>query len=60
MAYKLIDAAQARWRAVNAPHLVPLVRSGAIFHKGKLLERPADIIPAEPSLKPETTGWEVA
>jgi hypothetical protein len=22
MAYKLIDAAQARWRAVNAPHLV--------------------------------------
>ncbi|MCB0890844.1 MAG: IS256 family transposase, partial [Propionibacteriaceae bacterium] len=26
MAYKLIDAAQARWRAVNAPHLVALVR----------------------------------
>uniref|UniRef100_UPI000C266283 IS256 family transposase n=1 Tax=Mycobacteroides abscessus TaxID=36809 RepID=UPI000C266283 len=24
MAYKLIDAAQARWRAVNAPHLVAL------------------------------------
>ena len=33
MAYKLIDAAQARWRAVNAPHLVALVRAGAIFHK---------------------------
>ena len=32
MAYKLIDAAQARWRAVNAPHLVALVRAGAVFH----------------------------
>ena len=47
MAYKLIDAAQARWRAVNAPHLVALVRAGAVFHKGKLLERPIDITPAE-------------
>jgi hypothetical protein len=27
MAYKLIDAAQIRWRAVNAPHLVALVRA---------------------------------
>jgi putative transposase len=26
MAYKLIDAARARWRAMNAPHLVALVR----------------------------------
>jgi putative transposase len=34
MAYKLIDAAQARWRAVNAPLLVALVRAGAAFHKG--------------------------
>ena len=29
MAYKLIEAAQSRWRAVNAPHLVALVRAGA-------------------------------
>ena len=57
MAYKLIDAAQARWRAVNAPHLVALVRAGAIFHKGKLLERPVDITPTEPS---ESTETEVA
>ena len=35
MAYKLIDAAQAHWRAVNAPHLVALVRAGAVFHKGQ-------------------------
>jgi transposase-like protein len=45
MAYKLIDAAQGRWRVVNAPHLVALVRAGAVFHKGKLLERPVDIGP---------------
>jgi hypothetical protein len=57
MAYKLIDAAQARWRAVNAPHLVALVRAGAVFHKGKLLERPIDITPPEPT---ESTGTEVA
>lgn len=58
MAYKLIDAAQARWRAVNAPHLVALVRAGAVFHKGKLLERPVDITPPEPDA--ESTETEVA
>ena len=42
MAYKLIEAAQSRWRAVNAPHLVALVRAGAKFHNGKLVERPDD------------------
>ena len=53
MAYKLIDAAPARWRKVNAPELVALVRAGAVFHKGKLLERPTDINPAaEPSQSP--------
>jgi hypothetical protein len=25
---------------VNGPHLVALVRNGAVFHKGKLRERP--------------------
>jgi putative transposase len=42
MAFKLIEAAEARWRAVNAPHLVALVRAGAVFEKGKLIERPVD------------------
>jgi len=42
MAFKLIESAQARWRAVNAPHLVALVRAGARFEKGKLIERPAE------------------
>ena len=57
MAYKLIEAAQSRWRAVNAPQLVALVRAGALFHNGKLLERPVDITP-EPS--PDTPVSEVA
>ena len=42
MAYKLIEAAQSRRRAVNSPHLVALVRAGAKFEKGKLVERPDD------------------
>jgi putative transposase len=42
MAFKLIESAQARWRAVNAPHLVALVRAGARFEKGKLVERPTN------------------
>jgi putative transposase len=40
MAFKLIESAQARWRAVNAPHLVALVRAGARFENGQLVERP--------------------
>ena len=39
MAYKLIESAQARWRAVNAPHLVALVRAGVKFEKGVMVER---------------------
>ena len=38
MAFKLIESAQDRWRAVNGPHLVALVRAGAIFRKGVLIE----------------------
>jgi transposase-like protein len=40
MAFKLIESAQHRWRALNAPHLIALVRAGARFEKGKLVERP--------------------
>lgn len=60
MAYKLIEAAQARWRKVNAPELVALVRNGAVFHKGKLLERPRDITPASSPDPTDTTRTEVA
>ena len=60
MAYKPIEAAQTRWRKVNAPELVALVRNGALFHKGKLLERPRDITPESSTGPAETTGTEVA
>ena len=61
IAYKLLDAARARWRAVNASHLVALVRAGAVFHKGKLLERPTDITPPQPpSDRDQQAGTEVA
>ena len=40
MAFKLIESAEQRWRSVNAPHLVALVRAGAIFDKGVLIKRP--------------------
>jgi transposase-like protein len=40
MAFKLIQSAQDHWRAVNAPHLVALVRAGARFERGALVERP--------------------
>ena len=46
MAFKLLESAQNRWRAVNAPHLVALVRAGATFKNGKLVERP-DESPSE-------------
>jgi transposase-like protein len=39
MAYKLIESARTRWRAVNAPHLVALVRAGVVFEKGVMAER---------------------
>ncbi len=42
-AFKLIESAQNRWRAVNAPHLVALVRAGARFERGVLKERHEEI-----------------
>lgn len=40
MVFKLVEFTQVRWRAVNAPHLVALVRAGARFQRGRLVERP--------------------
>lgn len=48
MAYKLLEAAETRWRAVNGPHLVALVRAGATFTKGVLAERPTEATNPEP------------
>jgi hypothetical protein len=42
MAFKLIESAQDHWRMVNAPHLVALVRAGATFINGKIVEQPGE------------------
>ncbi|MFD5472539.1 IS256 family transposase [Streptomyces sp. NPDC127105] len=39
MVFKLAESAQARWRAITAPHLVALGRNGARFEHGVLIER---------------------
>lgn len=39
MVFKLVESAQARWRAITGAHLVPLVRAGARFKDGVLVER---------------------
>ena len=44
MAFKLLLAAEQRWRRVNAPHLVALVRAGVKFPNGQ-----AEMFPLEPS-----------
>jgi transposase-like protein len=46
MAFKLIESAQDRWRAVNGAHLVALVRAGATFRNGLLVERVEDEVAA--------------
>lgn len=39
MIYKLLEAQEGRWRKINGSHLVPLVRAGAKFINGELVER---------------------
>jgi hypothetical protein len=39
MVFKLIESAQARWRAITGAHLVPLARTGARCENGQLVER---------------------
>ncbi|MFF7988112.1 IS256 family transposase [Streptomyces sp. NPDC007901] len=39
MVFKLVESAQVRWRAITGSHLVPLVRAGARFENGILVER---------------------
>jgi hypothetical protein len=36
MVFKLVESAQVRWRAITAPHLVALVRIGALIACGHL------------------------
>jgi putative transposase len=46
MVFKLVEASQQRWRAVNAPDLVAVVCAGARFESGRLVERPEDRLQA--------------
>lgn len=39
MVFKLVESARARWRAITGAHLVSLVRVGARFENGVLVER---------------------
>ncbi len=38
MIYKLIEAAEGRWRKLTGAHLVAMVRAGAKFRNGELVE----------------------
>jgi putative transposase len=38
MIFKLVEAAEGRWRRLNGHHLVALVRAGATFRNGDLVE----------------------
>jgi transposase-like protein len=40
MAFKLVESAQHRWRKVNAPHRVRLVREGVRFADGQIVAGP--------------------
>lgn len=39
MVFKLVESAQVRWRAITGAHLVALVRAGARFENGILVEQ---------------------
>ena len=59
MAFKLIESAQRRWRSVNAPHLVALVRAGATFVNGELVERPEGQAPGATGQSPAAAEDEI-
>jgi hypothetical protein len=46
MAWRLTMAAQERWRRVNAPHLIALVKPGVRFPDGE-----AKMLQCEPELE---------
>ena len=39
MVFKLVESVQERWRAITGAHQVALVRAGANFENGVLVER---------------------
>ena len=53
MGYKLLDAAQARWRKITGDELVALVRAGATFIYEKLQQRSDTTTTAAPDTDTE-------
>jgi hypothetical protein len=53
MAYKLLVMAEARWRKLNAPHLLPLVQTKVKFVDGMQQRRNAEERGRRP---PDQTG----
>ena len=47
MAFKLLLSAEKRWRRLNAPHLVALVRAGVKFPNGQAQFIPVDDLPED-------------
>ncbi len=46
MIYKLMEAAEGRWRKLTGAHLVALVRAGAEFKNGEVVERQQEKVAA--------------
>jgi len=46
MIYKLLEAAEGRWRRLNGYRMIPLVRAGARFVNGELAERSEEKVAA--------------
>ena len=59
-AYKVIEETRPAGGKVDGPELVTLVRAGAVFRSGKLLERPIDITSEPSAAEPQTAKSEVA
>ena len=59
MAFKLTESTQCRWRMINAPHLVALVRAGATLVNGELIERP-DVQPPAATNPPQAPEEAIA
>ena len=61
MCFKLIEAAEGRWRRVNAPELVALVRAGAKFVNGRLEAvrsgRRRVTVTRDPTIRPGGVTW---
>lgn len=60
MAFKLLDAAQDRWRRLNAPHLVALVQVGVPFPNGDVETQASKPAPEELFTRPSQIAADVS